>query len=270
MSSRAPTTVSFSLEEFSKHGGITGPHKDGWGIAYYGEKDVQLFKEIKAAGHSAFARFIKENNFISKQVISHIRLATQGSPILKNTHPFAREMEGHMHVFAHNGDLSGIIEDETLTLGRFKPVGDTDSEYAFCYLLSLMEEAWSAQQPPSLDERYSIVSHFAEKIRPFGPANFLYADGDAIFAHGHQRTQPGREGRHPPGLYRLCRTCSMQVEHAQVNNLHIDGLALGFEDDQQAVVLVASVPLTTEHWIPFEEGQLFALRDGIVVKGRRT
>ena len=168
------------------------------------------------------------------------------------------------------GNLNGILQDSTITLGRFKPVGDTDSEYAFCYLLSLMEEAWSGQQPPSLDERYRIVSHFAENIRPFGPANFLYADGDVIFAHGHQRTQAGREGRHPPGLYRLCRTCSMRVEHAQINNLQIGGLDLGFKDDRQEVVLVASVPLTTEHWIPFEEGELLALRNGIVIKDRRS
>jgi predicted glutamine amidotransferase len=29
MASRVPATVSLSLEEFSKHGGLTNPHKDG-------------------------------------------------------------------------------------------------------------------------------------------------------------------------------------------------------------------------------------------------
>ncbi len=29
MSARRPTTVSLSLEEFSHHGGLSGPHKDG-------------------------------------------------------------------------------------------------------------------------------------------------------------------------------------------------------------------------------------------------
>jgi len=32
MSSRHPANVRFSLEEFSRHGGLAGPHKDGWGI----------------------------------------------------------------------------------------------------------------------------------------------------------------------------------------------------------------------------------------------
>jgi hypothetical protein len=33
MSTRYPSTVQLSLEEFSRHGGLFGPHKDGWGIA---------------------------------------------------------------------------------------------------------------------------------------------------------------------------------------------------------------------------------------------
>ena len=35
MSTRRPSTVTLSLEEFSRHGGLSGPHKDGWGIALY-------------------------------------------------------------------------------------------------------------------------------------------------------------------------------------------------------------------------------------------
>ena len=34
MSSNMPATINYSQEEFSRHGGLTGPHKDGWGIAY--------------------------------------------------------------------------------------------------------------------------------------------------------------------------------------------------------------------------------------------
>ncbi len=274
MSSRAPTTVSFSLAEFARHGGGDGPHKDGWGIAYFDAPDVQLFKETDAANDSAFARFIKEHHFVSNQVISHIRLATQGGPTLKNTHPFARELAGRMHVFAHNGDLTGIHDDPiihptihpSIHPSRFHPVGDTDSEYAFCHLLDAIEPLWTEREPPSLAARFEIVSNFAAQIRPFGPANFLYADGDALFVHGHKRTQPGRVGYHPPGLHRLCRTCSLHADHADLSSLRINGLDLGFEDDRQEVTLIASVPLTDEHWIPLAEGELLALRGGAIIK----
>ena len=53
MSSRYEADVNLSLEEFSRHGGLAGPHKDGWGIAYYAGRDVRLMKEIEPASDSA-------------------------------------------------------------------------------------------------------------------------------------------------------------------------------------------------------------------------
>ena len=50
MSSLYPTTVTFSLNEFSKHGGFNGPHKDGWGVAYYEDNDVRILKDEKYKG----------------------------------------------------------------------------------------------------------------------------------------------------------------------------------------------------------------------------
>ncbi len=47
MSSRVPTEVRFSLETFSRRGGLSGRNKDGWGLAYYEENDVRLIKEIR-------------------------------------------------------------------------------------------------------------------------------------------------------------------------------------------------------------------------------
>ena len=107
MSSRHPATVRMSLEEFSRHGGLAGPHKDGWGIAYYEDGDVRLIKEPFAASDSVCLRFVQDHPYRSSAVISHIRRATQGRRSLANTQPFARELGGRMHVFAHNGDLDG-------------------------------------------------------------------------------------------------------------------------------------------------------------------
>ena len=41
MSSRVASTVSLSMEEFSSHGGLNGPHKDGWGIAWYDDGSIR-------------------------------------------------------------------------------------------------------------------------------------------------------------------------------------------------------------------------------------
>jgi len=264
MSSNLPATVSYSLEEFSRHGGLTGPHEDGWGIAYYVDRDVRLVKEPLPASDSACVRFIRENAFSSPLVISHIRKATHGAHLLSNCQPFARELGGAMHVFAHNGDLDDQRLRERLRLGVHRPVGDTDSEYAFCALLGRLEDLWlGARGVPAFAERRSVVAAFAEQIRGLGPANFLYADGDVLFAFGHKRTH-GEKDMRPPGLHVICRRCAREAGAASA--VTTDGLSITSSDGEQRVVLIASVPLTKEPgWRGLGEAELLAVRDGAIV-----
>jgi glutamine amidotransferase len=261
MSSNMPATVNYSLEEFSRHGGLTGPHKDGWGIAYYAQGDVRLVKEPLPASDSASVRFIQEHPFSSALVMSHIRRATQGARTMTNCQPFVRELGGAMHVFAHNGNLDSQGLREQLLLGFHRPVGDTDSEYAFCALLGRLTHLWlRAGGVPPLSQRRAIVSDFAQTIRRLGPANFLYADGDVLFAHGHRRIH-GEQGIRPPGLHVICRHCAREAAA-----IVTEGLAISPTSGEQHVVLVASVPLTKETgWRALQEGELIAMRDGAIV-----
>jgi glutamine amidotransferase len=261
LSSLLPTKVSFSMAEFSKHGGLTGPHKDGWGIAFYAENDVQIIRETIPAIYSDYIHCLKDYNFSSNLVISHIRLATQGKIHLKNTQPFCRELEGKMHVFAHNGDLKNIETSQKIKLGRYHPLGETDSEYAFCFLMNLMEELWTSEKLPELGARLEVISYFAAIIRKFGPANFIYSDSEILFIHGHKRTQKDNRGILPPGLFTLCRTCSPETERPKIEGLNLD---LGVKT--QKVLLAASIPLTDENWIPLAEGEIQAIAYGNVLK----
>jgi glutamine amidotransferase len=257
LSSQVPATATLSLHELARHGGLTGPHADGWGVAYYGGRDVRLIRDAEAAADSACLRFVREHDFVSDVVIAHIRKATQGEIGLRNTQPFAREVGGHMHVFAHNGDLTGVQAHPDLRLDQDRPVGTTDSEYAFCALLARMRPRWR-HGVPSLDERLTLVEAFARTIAPLGPANFIYADGDAMFVHGHRRTQSDGV-RRPPGLHLLSRSCPVPHRFDAV------GVTIEPSDREQHVVLVASVPLTDEPWTPMAEGELVALRRGHTV-----
>ncbi len=260
LSSRLPTTVRMSLESFARHGGLDGPNKDGWGIAYYVDEDVRLVKEPAPAVDSACLHFIQDHPFTASIVVSHIRKATHGAVAMKNCQPFARELGGRMHLFAHNGDLALERLRSFLPLAHYRPVGDTDSEFAFCVLLEQLRRHWLGNGVPSLDERFAVVAEFASAVRPLGPANFIYSDGDAIFVHGHRRFHGDGCTAHPPGLQVLWRHCA-----AGADTLDVDGLALASEADQE-VVLAASVPLTTEPgWRPLAEGELLAARNGRIV-----
>jgi len=255
MSARYPSTVRFSLEEFSRHGGLSGPHKDGWGLAWYDERDVRLVKEILPAASSRYVLFIQDNPFVSPFVISHVRKATRGNVALRNCQPFLRELGGAWHSFAHNGDLADIERNARLRAGAYRPVGETDSELAFCALLERLRPLWLTDGPPDVEARLRVIEAVAVELRDLGPANFLYCDGDALFAHADRRHQDEGAIR-PPGLWRLARHCAAGGE------LSATGLRIESHGAAQDVALVASVPLTLEDWIPMARGEILVARGG--------
>ena len=260
MSSRRPVDVTFSLEEFSRHGGLSGPHKDGWGIAYFEGRGARLIREPRPATSSAWVRFIKTHPLRSTRVISHIRRATQGKISLENTQPFARELGGRLHVFAHNGDV-GLASTTGFASGRFRPLGETDSERAFCELLARLEPHWLRDgKPPSHETRSEVVVEFARELRGHGIANFIYSDGELLFAHGDKRHQTDGSIR-PPGLHFLCRSCVQEPS----DGLSADGLTVTTEGGEQDVVLIASVPLTDEGWEPLAPGEVLTAAEGKVL-----
>ena len=73
--------------------------------------------------------------------------ATQGAVALENCHPFVRELWGRYWVFAHNGNLENF---HPRLHAAFRPVGATDSERAFCWLMQ--EFAKSHAGVPDVNE----------------------------------------------------------------------------------------------------------------------
>ncbi len=258
MASRVPATINLSLEEFAKHGGLTNHHKDGWGIVYYHDKDVQIIREAEPAFNSAQMKFVQNQAHASNLVLSHIRKATLGEVSLRNTQPFGKELLGRIHTFAHNGMLHDIMNRLPLDSNTYRPIGETDSEYAFCILLARMQNLWLEGTPP-LSDRLAIVRQFARDIRELGPANFIYSDAQYIYGHGDRRTH--HDGMRPPGLYSLNRSCPEEPRE-----IKSEGLSITTRAESQDISLLASVPLTDENWIPLEQGEILVLDSGFVVE----
>lgn len=173
ISARFPTTVRHSLEELARHGGGTGPHRDGWGIGLYEDRDALLIREPEAASDSAWVKFLREREPRTSVAVAHVRRATQGARLLRNTQPFARELGGRTHLFAHNGMLPSV--EGALRTERFRRVGDTDSEQAFCALLDCLAAPWASGAVPPLADCLEVLAAFAAQLRRLGPANFLYS-----------------------------------------------------------------------------------------------
>jgi predicted glutamine amidotransferase len=259
LSMSTPTRLTFSLHTLAARGATGGTTHDGWGVACYRGNDVALFREPAAAADSALVRLLESEGPPTALAISHIRHATRGAVSLANTQPFVRELGGRVHVFAHNGDLPGI---ERLALGpHYRPVGETDSEHAFCVLLEWLRAAWTTAAAPSLELRRSVVAAFAAELRQLGPANFLYADGDVVFAHGHRRIQRATGRVEPPGLWLSQSHCPPVGLPAELRG----GVAIA--DEARTVLWFASVPLTAQEWRPLAEGELLVARGGALVGG---
>ncbi|HSQ03512.1 MAG TPA: class II glutamine amidotransferase, partial [Burkholderiales bacterium] len=105
MNCNVPTDICFSFEGFSRRGGETDHHSDGWGIAFFEHTGCRMFLDDKPSATSPIAQLVKNYPIHSINVIAHIRKATCGRVALENTHPFQRELWGQYWVFAHNGTL---------------------------------------------------------------------------------------------------------------------------------------------------------------------
>lgn len=259
LSSAHPARLTFSLHELAAHGLPDGPTHDGWGVGFHDGHDVALFREPSAAGGSPLVQHLQTQGPESRLVISHIRRATRGVVSLANTQPFVRELGGRMHLFAHNGDLPEVERALPLSPHGFRRVGQTDSEHAFCALLERVRALDDNGFTPSIDARREAIAGFAARLRTLGPANFLYTDGELLFAHGHRRIQRASGRIEAPGLWMLQRHCPADG----VDREPCQGVS--FDHRAQTVLLVASVPLSGAAWRPLAEGELLVVRDGEVL-----
>ena len=116
---------------------------------------------------------------------------------LQNCHPFVRELWGRYWVFAHNGDLKDF---RPRLHSHFRPVGDTDSEHAFCWIMQ--ELAKSHASVPSVPELTLTLKELAARIAPHGTFNFLLSNGQALWAHASTHLHY-IERRHPFGAAQL-------------------------------------------------------------------
>ncbi len=258
ISSKKPATVSMSLDQFASHGSDASANRDGWGVVYYAQDDIRRFRDTGPAAASEWVKFVETQELCSTLFLAHIRHANVGTVSLPNTHPFSRELGGSMHTFAHNGFLENISNNSALALRRFMPLGDTDSEWAFCTLLEKLCGIWMAKpRIPDLADRYRVVAAFARQIRELGPANFVYCDGDTMFVHADRRPQADGELR-VPGLWLRQHYCPGGAEK-------ISGGGIDIGSPKQQIVMAASVPLTDDDWEPMQVGSLVALKDGEIV-----
>lgn len=249
MECNVPTDIVFSFSGLAMRGGARGPHADGWGLALYEGRAVRTFLEPAAASKSALAAYIRGNPIKTLLAIAHVRKRTRGPVSLANTHPFVRELWGRHFTFAHNGTVRGVKKHP---LGRFKPIGSTDSEHAFCALMHRLERAFPGGYPgaPALAR---AVARAGREIGRNGTFNFLLGDGQQLFA------------RCATKLCFIIRKAPFKKATLADEDLCVDFADVTTPRDRVAVV--ATAPLTRdEEWTVGRPGEMWVFRRGRLVE----
>jgi len=246
LNSNAPSAVTFSFTGFSSRGGNTGDHADGWGIAFHGEGGCRVFIDDAPASRSPLAAFLRQHPIRATSVLAHIRKATQGAVQLSNCHPFQRQWRGVQWAFCHNGDLKSFAPELD---ARHQPVGSTDSEAAFCWLMQQLDLRFAGQSRPQWQDLAPVLSELAAQLSAHGTFNFLLTDGHAIYAHCSTRLH-WLTRAHPFAHVRLVDAdLSLDLSHAN--------------GPGDRMALLATEPLThDEPWVAMDPGELFVFVDG--------
>ena len=245
MNCNVPTDICFSFTGFQARGGSTDVHRDGWGIAFFEGRGVRVFLDPQPSSESPVAELVRHYPIRSLNVIAHIRKATQGAIGLENTHPFMRELWGRYWIFAHNGHLDAYAPALD---GSFLPVGQTDSERAFCHLLQTLRLRFPQGAPERIALR-DALEEFAAQVRAHGPFNFLLSNGDCLFAH--RSTE----------LHYIVRKAPFAVAHLKDQDVVVDFNEVTNPNDR--VALIATLPLTdNETWTPLPKAAVTMFVDG--------
>ena len=241
MNANTPTDVMFSFTGLAAR---ADEHKDGFGIAFFEDRGLRLFVDHHGARRSPVAELVKNYPIRSDNVIAHIRKATQGRVALENTHPFMRELWGRYWVFAHNGNL---VDFNPRLHGAFRPVGDTDSERAFCWLMQELAKAHAAV--PSIQELSCTLRELLPFLARHGTFNMLLSNGQALWAHASTQ------------LFSLVRQHPFGAAQLADEDLSVDFSQHTTAADR--VVMVATQALTQgEAWRAFASGELRVFQDG--------
>ncbi|MEM7678103.1 MAG: class II glutamine amidotransferase, partial [Myxococcota bacterium] len=252
-----PSSPSVTLK------GLQRPNRGqpfGWGFAWYPVQSAAalVVKDATSLGDNAMTKLLREwERFRSTIFVSHLR-GTARTLAEQDTHPFSRSFGGREWVFAHNGDFDGFDIDQginsvlPLASSVIIPVGRTDSERAFCWLL---EQCAAIGAYSLADVGWPRLHEWCRYLDGLGTANLMLTDGHDLAVYGdssgYNRLHHGR--LLPPNVPALIQTEDVDI-----------GLSDARDRTRTAVIFSTSQPEETK-LKPMHDGQLLVVRRGAYI-----
>lgn len=231
-----------------------GNHR--WGLAWYPGDDRAAYvsKDPSSTRIDPLAREMANwERFRSTTYTCRVTEATEGYT-QDETQPFIRHFGDRDWLFMHRGSLDKTGFDHLFLENGLicQPFGKTDSELAFCYLLTKVKE-W--KQDTLFDIPFETFLSWFEALDTLGTSDIYLSDGVTILAYrGKNSLQPLFYRRFkPPNSARGFETKATKVT---------------FDDPQdcyRTVLAFAMHPSDENQWVSMNPGQLVIARRGSIL-----
>lgn len=227
----------------------------GWGFGWYPGIELagQVLKDPATGAEDPAMRVLRDwERFGSTLFVCHFRGPAQHRS-QSDAQPFLRNYSGRAWIVAHSGTLQGDWRRD-LPLGEkpgFEPVGRTDTEHFFCWLLNRFQAEGARTMA---DYGWDRLAADLREMNALGPLNLLLSDGQSLAVYQDQeQTQPIFWSRRTP-------------PHTQLP-MGNTVLALELEQHQahRTFIAFATEPLTNEPWVRMSPGELLVARRGQIV-----
>lgn len=249
----APASPSFN---YNLSDAYSGSHAFGWGLAWYPGKQqsAMVIKDPAVRVGQILTDAIADwSNFRSTIFFSKVRGADSGYSQTE-TQPFSKSFAGRDWLFMHNGDLDQEALEQLH--GRQKrlmePIGGTDSELAFCDLLTQLQENGDRQ----LSEIDPLVLHeWFIRFDQLGSADMFLSDGQSIacFQSSKSPKQLNYARLQPPSREEVYESAAARIS---INDPR---------DTFRTAFVISSSPFSSGEWTSMQPNQLIIANHGAIV-----
>ncbi len=228
----------------------------GWGFGWYPGRELAavVIKDPTSTGDDPMTHLLRDwERFRSSLFVCHLRGSAKRIS-QRDAQPFLKSHAGRSWLFAHSGDLDGDFRSAFPLEpgGPFEPLGVTDSEHVFCWMLTRLLESKARSLA---DLEWPVLLGWLRSMSALGMANVLLADGHDLVAY--------RCASAAPGLHWKRRLPPHDTHH-----LESDALALDLDGPRvssRTAVVVSTHPLSDGDWTAMAPGQMIVARRGAIV-----